>query len=479
MTDTPAISVLIPWCGRDEIEWTLAANTPAFRASHAEVLVLNCAGDADRLRHLICSSAATDVRQLDIAAPRFNKCLALNVGLSHARADVVFTLDADVVLLDNVLLELARAAGDGAFATVEWVYESMPGRPRPGLVGDHTVALVNHSSLEFVLKNGRRIQHPISRRDFLDNGRVGPGLLAVKKQDLLEIRGYNAELHGWGWEDDDVLVRLQAVLGRSRVQFGKVLHLSHGDDQRNVEGSRTQSGQFNFIKCCRNYNRGLFLGTYDADLARMSERVTENSAEPAAPGANTVDAVEQESPAPAIPGDCGRQDGVAGTAAQEDGRPVPTLAELLLHAALARLPLRERRILWVGRSRIDGLHQDTVPAGQRYRDDFRDSLPSPEYDVVVDSDIGSWTCCQRHWNTATRNYVRLLAPHGVLLTPQGGVGNPPPKEATVLTTAALRPLAWAVGLEVAGTGQGIHTLRVAAAPIGPERRVEQRNPLPG
>jgi hypothetical protein len=91
----------------------------------------------------------------------------------------------------------------------------------------------------------------------------------------LEIHGYSSELETWGWEDDDILVRVQYALGLRRIQKGAALHLTHGDDRRILRGPRGQSDQLNFLKCCRNYNKGLFLGTYGSDVARAADKVTE------------------------------------------------------------------------------------------------------------------------------------------------------------------------------------------------------------
>ncbi len=123
MRDKPPLSILIPWCERDELRLTLAANAPVFRAHDAEILILNCGGSSERLRGLITASEVTGVRQLDISVPGFNKSLALNVGLAHARADTVFTLDADIVLLGPLPVE---AMDERSFLTIESVYESAP-----------------------------------------------------------------------------------------------------------------------------------------------------------------------------------------------------------------------------------------------------------------------------------------------------------------------------------------------------------------
>ena len=128
MSDKPGLSVLIPWFERDELRLTLAANAPFFRAQAADVLVLNCGGDSGRLRDLIAESETAGVRQLDISATHFNKSLALNIGISRSKSDIVLSLDADIVLLDDALAVRNASMDDQSFVTVEWVHESRSAR---------------------------------------------------------------------------------------------------------------------------------------------------------------------------------------------------------------------------------------------------------------------------------------------------------------------------------------------------------------
>jgi glycosyltransferase involved in cell wall biosynthesis len=281
MRDKPPLSILIPWYERDELRLTLAANASVFRAHDAEILILNCGGSSECLRGLITASEVTGVRQLDISVPGFNKSLALNVGLARARADTVFTLDADIVLLGPLPVD---AMDERSFLTIESVYESATFNAKEA-PSHSTVASARSAFVEFTFRGGVKVRHQASLFDPFGNVRISPpGLLLTKKGDLLNIQGYNSDLESWGWEDDDVLIRLQYALGRRRVQSGSALHLTHGDNARFLRRSRSQSGQRNFIKCCRNYNNGLFFGTYHSDIARLSDNVTETVVDSPRPG---------------------------------------------------------------------------------------------------------------------------------------------------------------------------------------------------
>jgi glycosyltransferase involved in cell wall biosynthesis len=278
MISSPPLSVLIPWYQRDELAQTLAANALSFRAVEAEVLILNCGGEGGRLTELIRASSAAAVRQIDISAGRFNKSLALNLGLELSRSDYIFTLDADIILLDDCLREARAVLGEGCFSTIEWVYESEPDAHDSAQVArDAAPRSAGNSILELRFRNGARVEHQLSRRDASGNRYASPGLLLARKSDLLGIQGYNSQLKGWGWEDDDVLVRLQYTRGLKRVLKGRARHLTHGDDRRVFDSSRAQSDQANFIKCCWNYNRGNFAGTYRADTQWAADKVNERN----------------------------------------------------------------------------------------------------------------------------------------------------------------------------------------------------------
>jgi len=457
MSETPQLSVLVPWYQRDELRLTLAANAPFFRAQQAEVLVLNCGGESEHLRDVIAASEVCGVRQLDISAPRFNKSLALNVGLSHCRSDAVFTLDADVILMDAAFRETKVSIDDDAFVTIEWVYESEPAAPARAQQRDaadnFTVALTSSAVIEFAFRDGARVQHQLSRRDVFGNRRASPGLLLAKKRDLIEIQGYNSKLETWGWEDDDVLVRLQYALGRRRVQRGSALHLSHGDDRRILHGSRAQSDQVNFLKCCRNYNSGLFLGTHSADIAWAADKVAETI--PKVSPEHLAIAPRSQNHSLTITPDleyCGN-DTIARLEGPPDrSQPPVSLSELLLEAKLRKSRLQDCNILYVGIRRsalaarlsshcrhITGVTLDeterTIAASlglQNYQavvcnkcsETFPTQLPLPAYDIIVDSDLASHVCCQRHLITLLENYSILLAPSGSIVTTQPGIGRP-------------------------------------------------------
>ena len=102
------------------------------------------------------------------------------------------------------------------------------------------------------------IVHRVTR----DGTRTGPGLVVVARKHFLAVGGFNSALTGWGFEDYDFQIRLQLMLGLKRRTFGRALHLSH----ESVDGRETDWR--NQQTCLENYGRGLFTGTYRADIER-------------------------------------------------------------------------------------------------------------------------------------------------------------------------------------------------------------------
>lgn len=476
MNRKPALSILIPWYERDELRLTLAANAPVFQAHDAEILVVNCGGNGERLRGLIIASGVTRVRQLDIAVPRFNKSLALNVGLSYARAEDIFVLDADVVLLNPIPVE---TQDNGSFVTIERVYESEPLETKQPLTRTDAI-------LELTFRNGSKVRHQLARQDQLGNVRAGIGLLLARKRDLLDIHGYNSDLQTWGWEDDDVLVRLQYVLGRQRVQSGAALHLTHGDHRRTLSRSRSESGQQNFIKCCRNYNRGLFLGSYRSDLEHVAGKVTDFVMDLAAPKmpAATIQPPEQYSPSlTSGPTYCGSEIGGMSENGRNGSRRPPSIGELLIEAALKKYPLGSCDILHVGigSSRLAaqlssrcrcitgvasddhesligaalGLQNYSVLVSNKYCEAFPKQLPLRAYDIIIDHQIASHACCHRHLRTLIENYTSLLRSTGWLVTAERGLRFPATGNGWNLSDADLAYHAGEFGLCVTKASCGV------------------------
>jgi hypothetical protein len=285
----PDFSILIPWSNRPEVKTTLCENARWFRVHHAEVLILNCGGDSEQLRELLRNSGCTRVRQIDIPRSGFNKSLALNIGIHSSLATRLFVLDADVILKSDIFGEALPILENNAFVTVGRVYESNLEPLAAESIGELTKCLATDSFVTSIVstsiatlsfQDGTSVSVPTVRRHVMDGSRAGCGLLLAMKDHFIAVGGYNSALEYWGWEDNDIRLRLRRVLSLSDIELGEAMHISHGDGARALDGrSPMQTNAANFYSACGYYSRGDFSGTYCQDLLQWRGRITESQVE--------------------------------------------------------------------------------------------------------------------------------------------------------------------------------------------------------
>lgn len=264
MTEPVAISVVIPWKDRPELRTCLDANGHYFPPRRCEIIVVNSGGDSMYLGHLL-SGLPANIRAIYAHRDTFNKCFAQNVGAAVASGETLLLLDADVMLEVDLPALIAEIMGESDFLTVASVRESEVPAPCKGESGIE----IAHQ-LEITLPQGKSIRLETNRTRPCAGVRSGPGLLAVRRRHFIAIGGANSRLRGWGWEDLDLIARLQFELGLNRVQAGSVVHLSHPDSARMFQGrSRSESEQENFLACLANYTAGLFDGTMVEDVQTL------------------------------------------------------------------------------------------------------------------------------------------------------------------------------------------------------------------
>jgi hypothetical protein len=116
-----------------------------------------------------------------------------------------------------------------------------------------------------------------NEEDAEDGTRQAPGLLFARREHFEAINGYNAHLHGWGWEDQDMISRLTLGLGLTRINEGRAIHISH-DDQARIGfyppvASRWESRDRMFRAALSNYDNNCFAGTFSQDVERLRGRV--------------------------------------------------------------------------------------------------------------------------------------------------------------------------------------------------------------
>jgi glycosyltransferase involved in cell wall biosynthesis len=265
----PEIAVIIPWCNRPELAITLKANASIFLRPTLEVIIVNCAGNSRVLRKLLPNVISAKARIVTLPANRFNKSLALNIGSYLASADVLFFLDADIVLKTFVIKKgEGRVRTRKSFITVQSVEESK----RFVRKGNLRLKSISYT-ISLVSSVGGTAQIDASRIDLTKRTRSAPGLIMLRKHDFIGIDGMNSKLQGWGWEDLDLPLRLQFRLNLKHREAWTAIHLTHGDASRNILLGKRGDENRNASICLANYHMGNFSGTYTKDIRRWKSRI--------------------------------------------------------------------------------------------------------------------------------------------------------------------------------------------------------------
>lgn len=224
-----------------------------------------------------CQSQLQQVSRLPqvkiLACPHadFNKGWLMNQGLAAATAPLILISDVDILWDETVLSRMGIAAANNpeCLYSVESVQESEPGsvapqRPR------YTYCLEQTPT-------GRAVKVYFSQ-PLATLHRPGCGLLCGQRSLFQQVGGYRHCFQGWGWEDQDLLIRTQ-LLGARIAELGTVMHLSHGDDQRNLENRQytpAQSRDHNILRSLQRIAQGRLLG----DLSQFDPEAFERASQP-------------------------------------------------------------------------------------------------------------------------------------------------------------------------------------------------------
>ncbi|MFT4927626.1 MAG: putative glycosyltransferase involved in capsule biosynthesis [Phenylobacterium sp.] len=272
------LSIIISWRDRVELKQAL----PSFIATAAlldgEVNIVNYAGSDQLLQQLLIDTDNPNMNKTRVKITKvdgqqyFNKAAAQNSGASTANYQILFFCDCDIILNPEQIAELCHqvSRGEQVFATLAGVKETE--------INSRGASHVVSFGYELVIKtaDGRCLNIVDNEEDSENGTRQAPGLLMVKKQDFIDINGYNSQLHGWGWEDQDMIARLTLGQGLQRINSGHALHISHDDHARMAfypqVASRWESRDRMFRTALANYDNANFLGSYDTDTSPTTSR---------------------------------------------------------------------------------------------------------------------------------------------------------------------------------------------------------------
>ncbi len=253
------LDVIIPIKDRttlsDCVAELIAAIDGASNIQLGQLIVCDGGSSDDECRRQLQSIGPyPGVSMLDCAHPGFNKGWLLNQGITMAAAPILLISDVDIWWNTAAIIALVNAAATHPtqLYCIQSVQESTPtnvaiARPRYTYRIDRANATV-----EVYAAPPPGAQRP------------GYGLLCGQRSIFQAIGGYRHDFCGWGWEDQDLLIRAQ-LLGYGLTELGQVMHQSHGDDDRNsfIPDCAPQASRDRNIRICL---RGLAQGHLHGDL---------------------------------------------------------------------------------------------------------------------------------------------------------------------------------------------------------------------
>jgi GT2 family glycosyltransferase len=263
------LSIVVSWRDREELARALPGMSAVAQATGGDLTVVSFGGSRQALREQIAGQADA-LTVVEVGEQRyFNKACAQNLGAAASVQPYLFFCDCDIVLDPETVARLAHRlrSSPGSFATLAGVRESALNSRG----GRHVVCF--GYELRIRTADGRLLQIVDNEEDAENGTRQAPGLLLVRRSDFLAIGGYNSRLHGWGWEDQDMIARLTLGAGLTRIQEGVAIHLSHGDEARIAAyppvKDRWESRDRMFRQALANYDLADFQGTYDRDVREI------------------------------------------------------------------------------------------------------------------------------------------------------------------------------------------------------------------
>lgn len=266
------LSIITTWRDRTELLRTLPGFIAAARSVGGDVTVVNYSG-SDALLNRQLAGHEDSLRVVEVLGQHyFNKSSAQNLGAHHTVHPVLFFCDCDILLDPECIARLATRVWErgNIFATLAGVRESEINSRG----GKHVVSF--GYELKIRTADGRSLSIVDHEEDAENGTRQAPGLLLVRRDNFRRIGGYNGNLHGWGWEDQDMISRLTLGAGLTRVALGHAIHLSHDDQARVAHypvANRWESRDRMFRAALANYDNADFMGTYERDVANLPARV--------------------------------------------------------------------------------------------------------------------------------------------------------------------------------------------------------------
>lgn len=220
MTDTPAqvldVAVIIPMMDRvNDLQRSLPSLVAQDYLRYMVYVIDGCSGPG--LDDLVSRLGQDKVRIIRQPRDRyFSFSLYRNVGIRYTSSDLLLFLDADLQLAHTgVLRENVERLLDGSGVDHRYFRDQ--------------ITPITSRDMSWW-----------TRRQRLHDARVGPRLvyvhclgspLLVRRSHLQALGGYNEAMRGWGYEDTDILARLE-FNGFGRIPMEGIIYTAHDDADR-------------------------------------------------------------------------------------------------------------------------------------------------------------------------------------------------------------------------------------------------------
>jgi len=240
----PAVTVLIPAFNEEKVIVTTVERILASDYPNMDVLVIDD-GSKDHTAYITRSHFLSDPRVGVISIPNGGKANALNVGMAHARGEVIVALDADTQFEATTISRLVRWFSDTSIGAVA-------GNAK---VGNRINMITRWQALEYIVAQN------LERRALsaLDTLTVVPGAVGAWRKDvLLEMGGFPADTLA---EDQDLTLHVQTE--GYRVHFDSTA-IAWTEAPATVSGLAKQRFRWAYgtLQCLWKYRRITFNPEY-------------------------------------------------------------------------------------------------------------------------------------------------------------------------------------------------------------------------
>lgn len=255
-----SLEVIIPVKDRAEVEQCVQSLL-AIAEVHRIWVCDGGSQDATCLTALQTVAQDNRVQWLVLPQSRFNKSALINQGILHSTAEILLISDADILWNSRTIQSILHCvhADKQILCSVDIVKESNP-----------STSSLRRSRYTYQITVESDVTQvailPIARSSSVV--RPGCGLLCTHRTNFFKLGGYQECFQGWGWEDQDLLMRAM-LYGLQLQVIGSVIHLSHGDAQRNQHHHYRQPVETrdrNILTCLKHLANGNLLGDLPTDF---------------------------------------------------------------------------------------------------------------------------------------------------------------------------------------------------------------------